>query len=234
MAKVIHVVRKPGTLPKPQGIAKSVLQQVREKVLAAERAGKAKAALPRAKVTYKPKSPQGISKSVLKQVRERVLKAERVGKAVARLRGKIGTRASKRGGHRGMAFVNLKKRYQAGFTEKERSWWQPMTEEEAAAFLYHGAVVFVHSSNVVFASYNIALGQMTVGFGRSVRRRSVRGGKVVKGPGASVQSTYLYDNVTEDEAISFTKAGSKGGWVWDNLRVRGSKTLHKKPYRRVS
>jgi hypothetical protein len=41
---------------------------------------------------------------------------------------------------------------------------------------------------------------------------------------------YRYGNVFPSEAESFFFAGSKGGWVWDNLRVRGTVFGHKKPY----
>lgn len=38
---------------------------------------------------------------------------------------------------------------------------------------------------------------------------------------------YEYYGVTLDMARSYAAAASKGTWVWDNLRVRGSKTAHK-------
>ena len=33
---------------------------------------------------------------------------------------------------------------------------------------------------------------------------------------------YQYDDVSIREAESFAKASSPGGWVWDNLRLRGT------------
>jgi hypothetical protein len=46
-------------------------------------------------------------------------------------------------------------------------------------------------------------------------------------------SAYLYSNVSEQEAIQAAKQPSKGGFVWDSLRVRGTKKGHKKPYVRI-
>ena len=46
-----------------------------------------------------------------------------------------------------------------------------------------------------------------------------------EGPGA----TYAYAGVDENEAYEFYKSASKGGWVWDRLRVHGSWGGHQKP-----
>lgn len=48
------------------------------------------------------------------------------------------------------------------------------------------------------------------------------------GPG--VRATYGYFPISELEARSYFFASSKGKWVWSNLRVRGSATLHQKSY----
>lgn len=47
-------------------------------------------------------------------------------------------------------------------------------------------------------------------------------------------SVYAYEDVTFEEALSMFRAGSKGGWVWDNLRVRGTQFGFQKNYRLVS
>lgn len=47
------------------------------------------------------------------------------------------------------------------------------------------------------------------------------------GPGA----VYEYKNVSIPEAHSFFRAKSKDDWIWNNLRVRGTWSDHKKPYR---
>ena len=41
---------------------------------------------------------------------------------------------------------------------------------------------------------------------------------------------YAYLKVSELEARSFWFAVSKGKWIWSHIRVRGSKTLHQKPW----
>lgn len=41
---------------------------------------------------------------------------------------------------------------------------------------------------------------------------------------------YWYTGISEDEATQLYHAGSKGKWVWDCLRVRGTVFGHKKPY----
>lgn len=43
-------------------------------------------------------------------------------------------------------------------------------------------------------------------------------------------SAYAYQNVSIDEALSLHAAGSKGTWVWDNLRIRGTVFGYLKPY----
>ena len=41
---------------------------------------------------------------------------------------------------------------------------------------------------------------------------------------------YAYYSVGADEAASLFRAPSKGGWVWDVLRIRGTKLGFRKPY----
>lgn len=45
---------------------------------------------------------------------------------------------------------------------------------------------------------------------------------------------YGYHDVTRDEARTFYNASSKGNWVWDNLRVRGTVFGYKKSYAYIS
>lgn len=85
-------------------------------------------------------------------------------------------------------------------------------KETAEGFL-DGEPLFVHSSNVAMMQWFKDTNQLMVEY---------HGG-----------GTYLYDNVSETEAIAFLQAWSKGGAVWDYLRVRGSRTAHKKPYSRL-
>jgi len=84
-------------------------------------------------------------------------------------------------------------------------------------FVLFGEVMFVRSSNVTLAQYFPGENKMMVEF---------HGGR-------SEMRAYLYSDVNEDEAVDFWKADSKGKWVWDNLRVRGTRDQHRKPYVRV-
>lgn len=47
-------------------------------------------------------------------------------------------------------------------------------------------------------------------------------------------SVYSYDPISLQEARSFYNASSKGGWVWDELRIRGTSFGAKKNYRLVT
>lgn len=90
-----------------------------------------------------------------------------------------------------------------------------LSGDEVYDFVHNSVIMFVHSSNVGAVQYFKEDQKLMVEFL----------------PGANGKpGRYLYSNVTEDDAISFARAGSKGKWVWDNLRVRGSKTAHRKPY----
>jgi hypothetical protein len=77
------------------------------------------------------------------------------------------------------------------------------------AFLTGEAELSVVSSNVRSAVYNPQQGVLAVTY---------LNGK-----------TYRYGSITVDEAASFARASSHGTWLWDNIRVRGSKTEHQKP-----
>jgi hypothetical protein len=87
-----------------------------------------------------------------------------------------------------------------------------MTEIEG--FIYEGDILPVYSSNVGSARYDHDNETLYVVFhgGRGEHRR------------------YKYWPISEDEAHAFGIAFSKGGWVWDHLRIRGTKYGHKKNY----
>lgn len=44
------------------------------------------------------------------------------------------------------------------------------------------------------------------------------------------QNEYHVWPISPDEAVSFLRAPSKGGWYWDNVRIRGTALGHKKFY----
>lgn len=46
-------------------------------------------------------------------------------------------------------------------------------------------------------------------------------------------SQYLYDDISMSEALLFFRAGSAGGMVWDQLRIRGTVFGYKKHYRLI-
>ena len=98
---------------------------------------------------------------------------------------------------------------------EKRDWdkVKPLTGNDIEGFLYEGKPLFVYSSNVASATYYPTDSKMAVGF--------LGGGM------------YLYSNVTMEEAYQFTQAQSKGRWVWDYLRVRGSRTAHRKPFTKI-
>lgn len=43
-------------------------------------------------------------------------------------------------------------------------------------------------------------------------------------------SAYMYSEITPEMALDFLRAPSKGRWVWDNLRIRGTVFGWQKPY----
>lgn len=88
-----------------------------------------------------------------------------------------------------------------------------ISEGEVERFLYRGAVLSVVSSNVDHVEWDHRTSQLIVTY---------RNG-----------SQYAYENISEGEARSFAEAPSKGTWVWNFLRIKGTKHGHKKPYRRL-
>lgn len=78
-----------------------------------------------------------------------------------------------------------------------------------------GEYTTVVSSNVQAAQYHPEDRKLMVEF---IKKKG-------KGGGA-----YLYSDVSPAEAHSFITAASHGGWCWDHLRVRGSKTAHQKSF----
>jgi hypothetical protein len=86
--------------------------------------------------------------------------------------------------------------------------------EEVEAFLYDGAILYVSSSMVSFAIYNRKEENIIIQYHT--------------GP------PWKYSPFNEQEALDFVLANSKGNFVWDRIRVRGSKTKHKKNAQKTS
>ena len=116
-------------------------------------------------------------------------------------------------GNRGIAAGSLKKPDLERYAERVERRQEYIPANEVEDFLYNEGLLFVNSSNVGAVQYFEQDRKLMVEF---------LGG-----------SAYLYSNVSLEEAKSFANAQSKGAWVWDNLRVRGSKTAHRKPYSRI-
>lgn len=92
--------------------------------------------------------------------------------------------------------------------------WEMLSADEVEAFVYFGAWLPVQSTNVKVAQYDGGKEQLLVEF--------------LNG------SLYLYSNVSEQEALEFARAFSKGKWVWSNLRGRGLPPgQHLKPYQQL-
>ena len=83
-------------------------------------------------------------------------------------------------------------------------------------WLHSGEYRPVDSSNVDGQAYFLDKEELLVGF---------HGGDKSKGI-----TYYVYFSVTEEEARDFYGAPSKGSWVWDHLRIRGTSLGHQKDY----
>lgn len=116
-------------------------------------------------------------------------------------------------GHRGVAAGNLSKPDLEGYAERLAGGHSEVAEDEVDDFLFNEVPLVVNSSNVSNVTYFPKEGKLMVQF--------LNGGK------------YMYSQISEAEAVSFVQAQSKGSWVWSNLRVRGSRTAHRKPYVRL-
>lgn len=99
------------------------------------------------------------------------------------------------------------------YSAEETERWSYLTEGDVEGFLYNNELLVVNSSNVNAAQYYPEEQKMMVEF---------RNG-----------SAYLYSNVSLDEARLFVREKSKGSFIWNQFRVRGSRTAHQKPYLRI-
>lgn len=101
------------------------------------------------------------------------------------------------------------------FTEQEKQQWEYIPTSEVTEFLLLGRPMWVASSNVVGIQFLRDENKMIVEFGART------GGK----------RFYEYSNVSMDEARAFAFAPSKGVFVWNTFRQRGTVRGHKKPYK---
>lgn len=115
-------------------------------------------------------------------------------------------------GHRGVA-RGSRPRNELGqpiYSAEEIGKWEGLTGTEIEQFLYDGKVITVNSSNVEAFRYDIEKKRLYVDY--------------LDGSG------YWYDGVPEKIAERAMTMQSKGDFVWDYLRIRGTKTGHKYPY----
>ncbi len=86
----------------------------------------------------------------------------------------------------------------------------------------------VGSSNVHSYAYSADTGTLFVRF-----LDTIKGSGMAPSRRAGPGPLYKYYGVTPREFVSLHKAASKGKWVWDKLRIRGTKSGHRKDYRLV-
>ncbi len=92
-----------------------------------------------------------------------------------------------------------------GGNKKQPAPAAPMSPEDE---FVNGKVINCTSSNVSSAFYEKQYDRLTITFHDN--------------------STWQY-TVSEGMARSFFNAGSRGKWVWDHLKVRGTVSLHRVP-----
>jgi len=111
----------------------------------------------------------------------------------------------------------------------------PMADGPAQRFgmshpIVTGEMVKAQSSNVHSFGYDIEGAYLYVRFLGYLRgTRGPDGHPLRGGPGP----LYRYANVTPEEFLTLLAANSKGDWVWDHLRIRGTWSGHQKDYELV-
>ena len=85
-----------------------------------------------------------------------------------------------------------------------------------------GEMILVSSSNVHSLGFDLKPGEATLG---TLKVRFKQGKDSTAGP------LYYYFNVPTMKFREFQKAKSKGEWVWDKLRVRGTVSGHRYDYK---
>jgi len=111
----------------------------------------------------------------------------------------------------------------------------PMADGPAQGFnidhpMVTGEMIQASSSNVHSFGYDIESAYLYIRFlGYAKGTRGPDGRPLRVGPG----SLYRYRDVTPEEFLSILAANSKGEWIWDHLRVRGTHSGHQKDYELV-
>lgn len=113
-------------------------------------------------------------------------------------------------GHRGVA---LGSQADPDLSPENIAKWRTLNEQDVRDFVHGGQPLFVHSSNVVMVQYHPEAQAMMVEYKKG--------------------RAYMYYNVSQWDAYSFAGAASKGSWIWDVFRIRGTKNGHRKPFQRI-
>ena len=98
-------------------------------------------------------------------------------------------------------------------SEANQREWLHLSSEAVYHFLHDEAILYVHSTNVLWAKYQKDQQWLTLAY-KDKRGRP--------------KGIYRYSPISGDEAQEFLTYLSKGIFVWDKLRVRGTKTGHQK------
>ncbi len=114
---------------------------------------------------------------------------------------------------------NFLKLFERGVRKRGKQRVRGLTSDECDAFLHFQQAKSFGSSCVGWVQYFEDDKKLFVQF---------------YAKGRQPEKVYLYLNITLQEAKSLCQATSAGIWIWDNLRVRGSKNLHRKPYWEIS
>jgi hypothetical protein len=159
------------------------------------------------------------------------------------------------GGRRGVSLGDVNRSTSAAREYLESLGYQVTTPEDLAEARRHGVsalpgptggeyhvdLPFGTTTRRFLASHPIATGEMVRAAGSSnvwafgylfnegalyVRFANKSSDGHPTGPGP----LYRYQGVTPDQFLSMLNAGSKGSWVWDNLRIRGTISGHQKDY----
>ncbi len=125
----------------------------------------------------------------------------------------------KRMGHRGIAAGDVRPGKQDLSAENVAK-WKVLGGDDVEEFVHLSQPLFVHSTCVTMAQYFADSQTMLIEYLPSRQT----------GEGAGA---YKYGNVSEEWAYEFAQAQSKGAWVWDRLRIRGSKFGHRVPYEKI-
>lgn len=117
-------------------------------------------------------------------------------------------------GHRGMALRSLTPG-EMDLSPENMAKWRELSKGAVEGFIYNQEPLFVHSSSVAMVQYFIEDEKLMIEFNNG--------------------SAYMYDDISEEEARLFTRYWTKGGWVWDFLRVRGKGNAkkYKKTYKQI-